>query len=354
MGYGDISLGLSIAFMLVGLVALAWSSDVFVAGSSVLAKALGISPFIIGMVIIGFGTSAPELCVSVMSGLSGHASLSLGNAYGSCTFNIAVILGVSALILPLVTKPAITFVAGPGLAAITLFSWWLLRDGSCSRDEAGILLAAFAVLLPLYCWFDQKTKGKRKREEGRGKKEEGCGEGMAAAPRATARTLLVSLVKVAVGLAVLVGSSHFLVWGAVDFAKYLGVSDLVIGLTIVAAGTSLPELASAIASARRGEHEFVLGNIIGSNLFNTLAVVGLATFLSPFEAAADGTPAFSPYILTRDLPVMAAVSLSIMLFGFNWRHPKESGIINRKEAVGWILAFVVYTLVMFLQETGRM
>lgn len=358
MGYCDISLGLSIAFMLVGLVALAWSSDVFVAGSSVLAKALGISPFIIGMVIIGFGTSAPELCVSVMSGLSGHASLSLGNAYGSCTFNIAVILGVSALILPLVTKPAITFVAGPGLAAITLFSWWLLRDGSCSRVEAGILLAAFAVLLPLYCWFDQKTKGKeegkRKREEGRGKKEEGCGEGMAAAPRATARTLLVSLVKVAVGLVVLVGSSHFLVWGAVDFAKYLGVSDLVIGLTIVAAGTSLPELASAIASARRGEHEFVLGNIIGSNLFNTLAVVGLATFLSPFEAAADGTPAFSPYILTRDLPVMAVASLSILLFGFNWRHPKESGVINRKEAVGWILAFVVYTLVMFLQETGRM
>ena len=177
---------------------------------------------------------------------------------------------------------------------------------------------------------------------------------MAAAPRATARALLVSLVKVAVGLVVLVGSSHFLVWGAVDFAKYLGVSDLVIGLTIVAAGTSLPELASAIASARRGEHEFVLGNIIGSNLFNTLAVVGLATFLSPFEAAADGTPAFSPYILTRDLPVMAVASLSILLFGFNWRHPKESGVINRKEAVGWILAFVVYTLVMFLQETGRM
>lgn len=348
MAYCDISLGLSIAFMAVGLVALAWSSDVFVAGSSVLAKALGISPFIIGMVIIGFGTSAPELCVSVMSGLSGHASLSLGNAYGSCTFNIAVILGVSALILPLVTKPAITFVAGPGLAAITLFSWWLLRDDACSRVEAGILLAAFAVLLPLYCWFDQKTK---EREEGRRKTEEECG--VKDEVRATARALLVSLMKVAVGLVVLVGSSHFLVWGAVDFAKYLGVSDLVIGLTIVAAGTSLPELASAIASARRGEHEFVLGNIIGSNLFNTLAVVGLATFLSPFEAAADGTPAFSPYILTRDLPVMAAVSLSIMLFGFNWRHPREAGVINRKEAVGWILSFAVYTLVMFLQETGR-
>ena len=340
MGYCDISLGLSIAFMLAGLVALAWSSDVFVDGSAVLARALGISPFVIGMVVIGFGTSAPELCVSVMSGLSGHASLSLGNAYGSCTFNIAVILGVSALILPLVTKPSVTLVAGPGLAAITLFSWLLLRDGACSRTEAGALLAAFAVLLPLYCWFDRRS-GNGERGTGNGER----GMGM--------RVLAIASAKVAVGLVVLVGSSHFLVWGAVDFAKFLGVSDLVIGLTIVAAGTSLPELASAIASARRGEHEFVLGNIIGSNLFNTLAVVGLATFLSPFEATADGSPAFSPYILTRDLPVMALASLSILFFGLNWRHPKEPGVISRKDAVVWILTFAIYTVVMFLQETGR-
>ena len=170
MGYCDISLGLSIAFLVGGLVALAWSSDRFVAGAAVLAKALGISPFVIGMVVIGFGTSAPELCVSVMSGLSGHASLSLGNAYGSCTFNIAVILGVSALILPLVTRPSVTLVAGPGLAAITLLSWLLLRDGTCSRAEALVLLAAFAVLLPLYCWFDQK---RGKRDEGWGMRDEG-------------------------------------------------------------------------------------------------------------------------------------------------------------------------------------
>lgn len=341
MGYSDISLALSIAFMVVGLVALVWSSDVFVAGSSVLAKALGISPFIIGMVIIGFGTSAPELCVSVMSGLSGHADLSLGNAYGSCSFNIAIILGVSALILPLVTKPAISFVAGPGLAAITLFSLWLLRDGTCSRTEAGILLAAFAVLLPLYCWFDQKTNGASAAPE------------TGATDAAGGRTLLKAFVQVVVGLLVLVGSSHILVWGAVDFAKFAGVSDLVIGLTIIAAGTSLPELASAIASARRGEHEFVLGNIIGSNLFNTLAVVGIATFLSPFKATADGSPAFSPYILTRDLPVMTVLSLSIFAFGINWRHPTQAGRITRWEGVLWVLSFVAYSVLMFLQETGR-
>ena len=336
--YTDIPFWLSLVMMVGGLVALAWSSDVFVDGAAVLAKALGISPFIIGMVIIGFGTSAPELCVSVMSGLSGHANLSLGNAYGSCAFNIAVILGVAVLIFPLVVRPSVTFVAGPGLFLISLFSYWVLSDGVCSRTEAGVLLAAFLVLLPLYCWYDQKSKGAE--------------NAVAAESAAVGKrpSLALAGVKVVGGLALLIGSSHFLVWGAVDFAKFLGVSDLVIGLTIVAAGTSLPELASAVASARRGEHEFVLGNIIGSNLFNTLAVVGLATVISPLVPA-DGKPAFSPYILTRDLPLMMALSLSILVFGMNWRHPKWPGAIRRREAVVWLLVFVGYTVLMFFQET---
>ena len=159
------------------------------------------------------------------------------------------------------------------------------------------------------------------------------------------------MLKLVVGLGVLIGSSHFLVWGAVDFAKFCGVSDLVIGLTIVAAGTSLPELASAVASARRGEHEFVLGNIVGSNLFNTLAVVGLATVISPLVPGSNGEPAFSHYVLTRDLPLMTALSLSITFFGINWKHPKWPGVIRRKEAWAWILIFVAYTLLMFYQET---
>ena len=347
MGYADIPLWLSLAFMAGGLLALAWSSDLFVDGAAALAKALGISPFVIGMVIIGFGTSAPELCVSVMSGLSGHANLSLGNAYGSCIFNIAVILGVAALILPLVCKPAISFVACPCLVAITLYSSWILRDGVCTRGEAASLLVIFAVILPLYCWFDQA--GKNDKEE----KAEKTPATKPVAPSAEETFgLLAPLGKIVAGLAVLVGSSHFLVWGAVDFAKFMGVSDLVIGLTIVAAGTSLPELASAIASARRGEHEFVLGNIVGSNIFNTLAVVGIATVISPLVPGADGARAFSPFILTRDLPIMALMSLSIMFFGIRWRHPRQPGVINRVEAVVWIAAFVGYTVLMFLQETS--
>ncbi len=344
--YTDIPLWLSLVFIVVGLVALAWSSDVFIDGAAALARAFGISPFIIGMVIIGFGTSAPELCVSAMSGWQGHANLSLGNAYGSCIFNIAVILGVAVMIFPLVVKPSVALVAGPGLALLSLFSVYVLRDGACTRTEALVLLGAFLVVLPLYCWFDQKNATKESTNVEVLKKKQ--------ATTAVAQTrppMLMPAVKLVVGLAVLVGSSHLLVWGSVDFAKFIGVSDLVIGLTIVAVGTSLPELASAIQSARRGEHEFVLGNIIGSNFFNTLAVVGLATAISPITPENGG---FSKYILTRDLPLMTALSLSILLFGFNWRHPKWPGAIRRKEAIVWLLVFTGYTVVMFLQETGRL
>ena len=337
--YSDIPLWLSIVMMAGGFAALAWSSDLFVDGAAHVARALGVSSFVIGMVIIGFGTSAPELCVSVMSGLSGHSDLSLGNAYGSCIFNIAVILGVAVMVFPLVTRPAVTFVAGPGLAAISLFSMFILRDGTCSRMDAVALLVGFAVLLPLYCWFDQRTKvARRPRRNRKGTEPESEPDGRG--------SLALAVVKLAVGLSVLVGSSHILVWGAVDFAKFIGVSDLVIGLTIVAVGTSLPELASAVASARRGEHEFVLGNIVGSNLFNTLAVVGLACVISPVES-------FSPYVLSRDLPLVTLLSFSILVFGVNRRHPRWPGAITRREAAIWLIVFAAYTVLMFLQETGR-
>lgn len=333
--YHEIPFWLSVVFMVAGLAVLAWSSDVFVASSAALARALGVSPFIVGMVIIGFGTSAPELLVSTLSGLSGHANLSIGNAYGSCVFNIAVILGVAAMIAPLVVRPSTALVAGPGLTAIALFSLFLLRDGECSRPEALLLLGAFALIMPLYCWFDQKTKkgGAKPAEEG-GSAPEG--------------PLVKHVLLLVVGLSALIGSAHVLVWGAVDFARAMHVSDLLIGLTIVAAGTSLPELASAVASARRGEHEFVLGNIIGSNLFNMLAVVGLATTISPVTNEGGG---LSRYVLTRDLPLLALLSISITAFGLNWRNRREPGRIGRTAAAVWLLAFVLYSAVMLYHET---
>ncbi len=330
--YTEIPLWLSLLFVLGGFALLAWSSDLFVGGSSSVAKKLGISPLIIGMVIIGFGTSAPELCVSVMSGVSGHSNVSLGNAYGSCIFNIAVILGVAALIRPIAVKSSIVFVAVPLLLGVTVLSQFLLADGACSRLESFGLLTAFAVVMPLYCLYDQKTGG-----------SEAAPAGDANAS-ADDTSMALALVKLVAGLALLIGSSHVLVWGAVDLARAMGVSELMIGLTIVAVGTSLPELASAVVSARRGEHEFVLGNIIGSNLFNTLAVVGMASAISPIEQ-------FSPYILTRDLPVMLGMSLSIAFFGVKFSRPRTTGQINRFEGILWIVAFVVYTIVLFIQES---
>ena len=149
--------------------------------------------------------------------------------------------------------------------------------------------------------------------------------------------------KVFVGLGVLIGSSHFLVWGAVDVARSLGISELIIGLTVLAVGTSLPELASAVAAARKGKHEFVLGNIIGSNFFNTLAVVGLAGGISPITE-------FSPYILTRDLPLMIGASVLVSVFGVNFGNLRKGGRIVRFEGALWTAAFAAYTLLMLYQE----
>ena len=335
--YPDLPLWLSIVCVLVGFAVLAWSADTFVDGSSAVAKALGVSPFIIGMVVIGFGTSAPELCVSTLSGATGHSDLSLGNAYGSCIFNIAVILGVAALIKPLVVKPSVVAVAVPALVMIALLSCLLVTlGGGFSRVDGAILLGVFAVLLPAYCWFDQSQKRKA---------DTGGRPYQATLPddRDKPMPLWKAWLFLFVGLAFLVASSHALVWGCVDLARTMGVSELLIGLTVVAVGTSLPELASAVASARKGEHEFVLGNIVGSNFFNTLAVVGLAGTISPFKDV-------SPYLLSRDLPMMVLVSVSIAAFGVNYRKPRESKTVGRVAGAIWLLLFVAYTALMLWQE----
>ena len=338
--YPDIPFWLSIVFVLGGFAVLAWSANAFVDGASAVAKAFGVSPFIIGMVIIGFGTSAPELCVSALSGAYGHSDLSLGNAYGSCIFNIAVILGVAALIKPLVVKPSVVFVSVPALVAIALLSCFLVTQGNgFSRGDGVILLAVFFVLLPLYCWFDQSQK---KDESVGAPGERARPTGEASGERAV--SLWKAWLLLVLGLVFLVGSSHVLVWGSVDLARRMGVSELLIGLTIIAMGTSLPELASAVVSARKGEHEFVLGNIVGSNFFNTLAVVGLAGTISPFKN-------ISPYLFSRDLPMMVFLSALIAVFGFNFRKPREPKAIGRVAGAFWLLLFAAYMGLMLWQET---
>ena len=329
----NIPLILSLAFIVGGLVALSWSADRFVDLAARLARAFGVSPLIVGMVIIGFGTSAPELAVSVLSGVANESNLSLGNAYGSCTFNLAMILGVAALINPITVKTSVTRFAVPLLLVVTALSFFLVRDMAFRRLDGIVLLVLFLVAMPVYCWIDQ-VKGKSAKKGG--------DEDEARPP-----VRALDFVWLLVGLFLLVASSHVLVWGCVDFARdVLGVSPLLIGLTIVAVGTSLPELASAVASARRKEHEFVIGNIIGSNLFNMLGVVGIAGTISPFDG-------YSRYIVTRDLPMMAAMALLLACFGVNWRHPSEPGSIVRWEGAVWIVSFCVYLGVMIAQETGH-
>ena len=327
--YVDIPFWLAIEFMLAGLWLLAWSANLFVDAAETVARALGVSSFVIGMVVIGFGTSAPELAVSAISGGMGHSNLSLGNAYGSNIFNIAAILGTAAMIHPLSVKPLAAFVASPLLAGIALLSCLLVcAGGGFSRSDGIIQLAAFALLLPLYCWLDKKSKS-----------------ATAPANCASLATRHHYWLALFGGLALLVASSHLLVWGAVSAARSLGVSELLIGLTIVAAGTSLPELASAIASALKGQNDFVLGNIIGSNFFNTLAVVGLSGTICPFKDV-------SPHVLSRDLSIMVLLSLSIGVFGINYKNPHGNGRISRIGGAFWLLAFLAYVFLLIVQEAG--
>lgn len=324
--YPEIPIGLALAFVAVGLYVLAWSADRFVEGAEVVARALGVSPFIIGMVIVGFGTSAPELAVSALSGVAGHSNLSLGNAYGSNIFNIAAILGIAVLIRPIAVRPVITFGAVPMLLVASGASGLLVcLGGGFSRMDGLLCLALFAVLLPAYCFIDRKGKAPADVE---------------GAEAASCRHPCLALVG---GLMLLVVSSHILVWGAVGLARSFGVSELLIGLTVIAAGTSLPELASAIASARRGQNELTLGNIIGSNFFNSLAVVGTSGAISPFRDV-------SPLVFTRDLPVMVLLTLSIGIFGFSFRHPRSPGTITRPFGIIWLVAFLAYLMLLIRQE----
>lgn len=307
--------------ILAGLALLVWSADRFVEGASATATHYAVPPLLVGMLIVGFGTSAPEMVVSTLAASQGNPGLALGNAWGSNIVNIALILGVTALISPIVVHSMILRKELPILAAVTALSAYLVWDGEISRLDAWVLLAVFGVLVT---W--SILEGMR-----------GGGDALAVETatemKAHAMPLKRALVWLGVGLLVLIASSRLLVWGAVSIAQSLGVSDLIIGLTVVAVGTSLPELASCVAAARKGEHDIALGNVLGSNLFNTLAVVGIAGAISPIQIEAAS--------ITRDLSVMAGLTLVLFLMGWGFRG--RQGRINRWEAGALLAAYLGYT-----------
>lgn len=316
--------------VLVGVVLLVWSADRFVEGSAATARYYGMSALLIGMVIVGFGTSAPEMIVSALASLRGNSGIALGNAYGSNITNIALILGLSALVSPIAVHSQVLQKELPVLTAVTALAAWQIQDGSITRTDALMLLLVFAGLM---AW--SVFQGIRRQPDPFDIEIE---------LELEQRTLPIgrAIFWLVAGLAVLIVSSRLLVWGAVEIAQGFGVSDLIIGLTIVAVGTSLPELASSLIATGKGEHDIALGNVLGSNLFNTLAVVGIAGLIRPM--------AVGPEVFFRDIPVMAALTLSLYIFGFRFR---GQGRINRLEGLLLLFCFAGYTLYLIAPLIGH-
>ncbi|WP_010323712.1 calcium/sodium antiporter [Marinobacterium stanieri] len=304
-----------------GLALLVWSADRFIDGAAATARYAGMPPLLIGMVIIGFGTSAPEMVVSAFASIQGNPNLALGNGYGSNIANIALILGITALLSPIAVHSQILRKELPVLMAFTLLAGYQLLDGQITRMEAVVLLGVFFLMMG---W--SIMQGMRQRGDALGSDVEHDMEGE------TQMTLRQGILWLVVGLVLLVVSSRVLVWGAVDIASAMGVSDLVIGLTVVAIGTSLPELASSIIAVRKNEHDLALGNVIGSNMFNTLAVVGIAGSIQPMSV--------SPEALYRDWVIMAALTASLFVLGYGFR---GQGRINRLEGGLLLSVFIGYT-----------
>jgi len=304
-----------------GLALLVWSAEKFIEGSAALADHLGMPSLLIGMLVVGFGTSAPEIAVSVLASLEGNPDLALGNAYGSNITNIALVLGVTALISPIVVESGILRKELPVLAGIAAVSALQLSDGELSLLDALFLLALFCCMLGWTFVVGLRKKRDALSEEVEQQLEE------------HSMPLRKSLLLVGGGLVLLIVSSRMLVWGAVGIAGMLGVSNLVIGLTVVAVGTSLPELVTSVIAARKGQHDIAIGNVLGSNMFNLLIVVGIAGVIHPF--------AVNPEVFTRDLPVMGFLTLLLFVFGFGFRGP-GTGRINRLEGAVLLSAYIAY------------
>lgn len=309
--------GLAIA---IGLPVLLWSAGKFVDGAASVANHFGISPLLIGMLIIGFGTSAPEIIVSIFAAIQGNSGIALGNAYGSNIANILLILGLTAVISPIAVKSNIIKKELPVLLGITFFACWQVLDQEVSKDDAFSLLGLFVLLISWSIWHGVKGDKDALAEEY--SDEISASEG----------TVKTHVIWMLAGLLLLVASSRMLVWGAVEVATFFGVSDTIIGLTVIAIGTSLPELASSLAAVRKGEHDLALGNVIGSNMFNTLAVVGIAGTIQPMTIEAD--------FLYRDVLMMLASTVALFIFCIGI---KRQGRLNRLEGASFVGVYVLYT-----------
>jgi cation:H+ antiporter len=311
-----------------GFVLLTWSADRFVTGASALAYNLKVSPLIIGLTIVGLGTSSPEILVSAVASLQGNPGLAIGNALGSNIINTGLILGTTALIIPLKVHSSIVRRELPVLLLVMALALVLLLDGWLGRMDGIILLTGMGIML---IWI---TRVGLKTQVNHDPISEEFAEEIP-----TDLSMAKAIFWLIIGALLLLASSRLLVWGSVSIAQAMGISDLVIGLTIVALGTSLPELAASVMSAIKNEHDIAIGNVIGSNIFNLLAVLGLPGLLNP--SAVDAA------VLQRDYPVMVVLTVALFIMAYGFR---KEGRITRGEGAVLVTAFAAYQTLLYFSE----
>ena len=317
---------LPILALLAGFILLVWSADRFVAGAASIARHLGVTPLVIGLTVVGLGTSAPEIMVSIIASLQGKPGLAIGNAIGSNITNIGLVLGVTALICPLVIRSETIRREYPVLLAIMLGTLVLLLDKHLGRLD-GIILLCTLVLITI--WLILLARRQPRSDP----------LGIEMEQEIPTLPFKHALGWTGMGLVLLIASSHILVYGATDIARWLGISDLVIGLTVVAIGTSLPELAASIMSALRKEPDIAIGNVIGSNMFNLLAVLGLPGLIMPM--------AVDPAVLTRDYPYMIGITLAFFAFSYGFSRPSR---LNRLSGGLLLSGFIAYLVILYLGQ----
>ena len=319
---------MSILWMIFGLGVLLMGAELLVRGGSRLAASFGVPPLVVGLTVVAFGTSAPELAVSLGAGLQGRADLAAGNVVGSNIFNIVVILGLAAAITPLTSSLRVIRWEVPFLIAVSVLPSLLAWDGILSRPEA---LCLVTVGIGYIVWQIRQARTEPDASETPTPAISEAGSGSSRA---------LAAVQVVGGLALLVAGSRLFVDGATTLARSLGVSELIIGLTVVAAGTSLPEVAASATAALRGERDMAIGNVLGSNIFNIVFVLGLSTTVSASQTVIPRS------LLTFDLPVMIVLSILCLPIFFT------DLSVTRSEGIGLLLAYVGYTTLQILAATG--
>jgi len=324
--------------LLIALIILVWSADKFVYGASTLARNFGISPMIIGLTIVAMGSSAPEMMVAAVASIQGSPNTAIGNAIGSNITNIALVLGITALIKPLMVSSSTIKQELPLILLLTVIAFWLLADDKFTFIEGIALMIGFFIFIGSLL-IRALIQRKKQTQENISEDDRMIAEAEQEIPEQS--NPLISIFWLIAGIILLVASSHYLVESAVFIAHEFGISDLVIGLTVIAVGTSLPELAASIASVIKKEHDLAMGNIIGSNIFNILAVLPFAGLIAP--------GAIDPEAGSRDAPVMIAITLLLFVLCFS----RQKGFfrITRLKGAVLLLSYIAYQILLFSQLT---